>query len=124
MVLDSSALLALLLVEPGGQRVSGVLDGAHLSTVNLAEVHTVLIKRGEEPIKAWARIVALQCEIWKFTAEQAQTAAELIQATRPFGLSLGDRACLALAMERKAKVYTTDRNWKNLSLGIEIEVIR
>jgi PIN domain nuclease of toxin-antitoxin system len=51
-------------------------------------------------------------------------AAELRSITRPFGLSLGDRACLALAIERKAAVYTTDRAWKNLDLGIEIEVIR
>jgi ribonuclease VapC len=45
-------------------------------------------------------------------------------ATKRYGLSLGDRACLALAIERKAKVYTTDRNWKNLDLGIAVEVIR
>ena len=51
-------------------------------------------------------------------------AAELIHVTQPYGLSLGDRACLALAIERKAKVYTADRCWKNLSLGIEVEVIR
>ena len=44
--------------------------------------------------------------------------------TRPYGLSLGDRACLALAIQRKAAVYTTDAAWKNLNLGIEINVIR
>jgi PIN domain nuclease of toxin-antitoxin system len=48
----------------------------------------------------------------------------LVKVTRPFGLSLGDRACLALAIERKVTVYTTDRVWKSLNLGIEIEVIR
>ncbi len=76
---------------------------------------------------AWKRIRALDCEICHFTEEQARAAAELIAITRPYGLSLGDRACLALAIERKAKVYTADRAWANLtnlSLGIEIEVIR
>jgi ribonuclease VapC len=124
IVLDSSAVLALLLVEPGGQRIANVLDFAAMGTVNLTEVHARLLKLGEMPLPAWDRILALQCEICQFTAEQARTAAELIQVTQRHGLSLGDRACLALAMERKAKVYTADRLWKNLSLGIEIELIR
>jgi PIN domain nuclease of toxin-antitoxin system len=47
-----------------------------------------------------------------------------VRITRPYGLSLGDRACLALAIRRKATVYTTDAAWKNLNLGIEVEVIR
>ena len=59
-----------------------------------------------------------------FTNEQARVAGELIKRTKPFALSLGDRACLALAMERRTTVYTTDRAWKNLELGIPIEVIR
>jgi PIN domain nuclease of toxin-antitoxin system len=54
----------------------------------------------------------------------ARIAAELILVTKPYGLSLGDRACLALAIDRNATVYTTDKVWKNLSLGIEIELIR
>ena len=51
-------------------------------------------------------------------------AGSLIEQTRPFGLSLGDRACLALALDRKATVYTTDKAWKSLPLDLKIEVIR
>jgi ribonuclease VapC len=123
-VVDSSAVLALLQNEAGGATVSQLMYGAFLSTVNLTEVHSKLIEKGLPAPLSWARIMALQCDVCAYTGEQARTAAELIQVTKPFGLSLGDRACLALAMERNAKAYTTDRTWKNLSLGIEIEVIR
>jgi len=57
-------------------------------------------------------------------ARKARIAGELIAQTRPFSLSLGDRACLALALQRQATVYTTGRAWKNLDLGIKVEVIR
>lgn len=122
-VLDSSALLAVLLGERGGQSIIPILEGALLSTVNLAEVHTRMISLGATASHAWNRILNFQCEICPLTESQARIAAELVTATRPFGLSLGDRACLALAIERKAKVYTTDRAWKSLNLGIAIEVI-
>ncbi|MGB6690413.1 MAG: type II toxin-antitoxin system VapC family toxin [Terracidiphilus sp.] len=124
VALDSSAILAVLLSEPGGSRVTPVLHNGVLSTVNLAEVHTVLLRRGEDSLRAWRQITALPFEICPLTQQQARTVAEIESATRRFGLSLGDRACLALAVERNAKVFTTDRTWKNLSLGIEIEVIR
>lgn len=123
-VLDSSALLAILLGERGGESIIPILEGALLSTVNLAEVHTRMISLGATASHAWARILNFQCEICPLTEAQARIAAELVTATRPFGLSLGDRACLALAIERKAKVYTTDGAWKSLNLGIAIEVIR
>ncbi|MGA9672542.1 MAG: type II toxin-antitoxin system VapC family toxin [Terracidiphilus sp.] len=123
-VLDSSVILAVILDEPGSQNVVSILEGGLLSTVNLAEVHARLLQLGAVADHAWNRILSLQCEVSFFTDEQARVAAELIAVTKPFGLSLGDRACLALAIERKARVYTTDKVWKNLLLGIEIEVIR
>jgi ribonuclease VapC len=124
-VLDSSAILALIFEEPGRELVAELLnDAIALSTVSLAEAHTKLIQRGTASEQAWTGITSLGCELSAFSIEQARIAAELIASTRPYGLSLGDRACLALAIERKAKVYTTDRTWKNLSLGIEVEVIR
>ena len=130
-VLDSSAVLALLQNEVGGAIVSQVIAacaagsyGAFLSAVNLTEVHSKLIGRGAPAQLSWKKIVSLQCDVCPYTSEQARIAAELILVTKPFGLSLGDRACLALAIERKAPVYTTDHEWKKLSLGIEIEVIR
>ena len=127
-VFDSSAILAVLLSEPGGDRVLSLLAGGYLSTVNLIEVHGRMITLGADPTLAWNRVLNFQCQICQLTETQARVAAELLTATRPYGLSLGDRVCLALAMERRAKVYTTDRIWtqvsKNLSIGIEIEVIR
>jgi len=68
--------------------------------------------------------MAFGCEMSFFDDLQARLAGELIARTRPYGLSLGDRACLALAIQRKAAVYTTAAAWKNLALGIEVEVIR
>jgi PIN domain nuclease of toxin-antitoxin system len=123
-VLDSSAVLAVFFNEPGAEIVLRIMRGAQLSTVNLAEVHTRMLESGASPQQAWDWINRLQCEVCFFTDEQARDAAELRSVTRPYGLSLGDRACLALAIDRKAKAYTADKAWKNLSLGIEIEVIR
>jgi ribonuclease VapC len=122
--LDSSAILAVFFQESGAEIVTPILRGGLLSTVNLVEVHTRMIDRGAQPQQASSWVQGLQCEVCFFTHEQARIAAELRPLTRPFGLSLGDRACLALAIDRKATVYTTDRVWKDLSLGIEIEVIR
>jgi len=123
-VLDSSAILAVFFNEPGAEIVIPILQGALLSSINLAEVHTRMIERGAPAQQAWNWTTNLQCEVCFFTDEHARAAAELRSITRPFGLSLGDRACLALAIQRKATAYTTDRVWKNLSLGIRIEVIR
>lgn len=123
-VVDSSAVLALLQNEAGSATVSQLIYGALLSAVNLTEVHAKLIQNGLPVSLSWQRIVSLQCDVSFFTDEQARIAAELIQVTKPLGLSLGDRACLALAIQRKAAVYTTDSAWKNLNLGIEINVIR
>lgn len=114
----------MLLGEPGGLRVVPVLHNGILSTVNLAEVHTILLRRGEDSIPTWRKITALPFEVCPMSQQQARTVAELEGMTKRFGLSLGDRACLALAIERKAKVFTTDRKWKNLGLGIEVEVVR
>jgi PIN domain nuclease of toxin-antitoxin system len=123
-VLDSSAILAVFFNEPGSQIVRPIVHGALLSTVNLAEIHTRMLDHGAQPHQAWSWVNGLQCEFCYFTDEHARVAAELRSVTKPYGLSLGDRACLALAIDRKAKVYTTDRAWKSLSLGIEIKVIR
>jgi PIN domain nuclease of toxin-antitoxin system len=124
VVLDASAVLALLKREPGAERVRAVLDRAILGAVNAAEVQSKLVDLGLSRDAAEARIRFLGCIILAFSEKQAIEAGSLIAQTRSLGLSLGDRACLALAIERKATVYTTDSACKNLSLGIEIEVIR
>lgn len=123
-VVDSSAVLAVIYDEPGNAAVVDLLAGALMSTVNLAEVHTRLVRDGVPPGRAWNRLMSMGFTPCVFEPSQARAAAEMVAQTSPRGLSLGDRACLALALERKAKVYTTDRAWNGLSLGIDIEVIR
>jgi PIN domain nuclease of toxin-antitoxin system len=110
--------------EPGGDAVIDLLQGGLLCSVNLAEIHTRLLVDGWTADFTWNRVLSMEFEVCSFNDEQARLAGELVGQTRPYGLSMGDRACLALAMQRKATVYTTDRAWKNLSLGIAIEVIR
>jgi PIN domain nuclease of toxin-antitoxin system len=110
--------------ESGCDRVADLIRGALLSSVNLAEVQTKLLLDGAAEELVRKRIASLTCEICLFDAEQAQIASEMIWQTRPHGLSLGDRACLALGIQRGATVYTADRAWANLSLGVKVEVIR
>ncbi len=125
IVLDASAILAVLIGEPGaGKLTPELLSTAASSTVNLAEVQSKLVSRGISPDEAWAATLAPLAEAIPFTAEQAKIAGSLIAETRAFGLSLGDRACLALALALQAPVYTADRSWKNLKLGLRIHVIR
>ena len=94
------------------------------STVNLAEVHTKLVARGGDPDEAWEDTLSPVNEIVPFTAEHAKIAGALVAQTRFLGLSLGDRACLALGLALKAPIYTAERSWKRLRLGVKIHVIR
>jgi ribonuclease VapC len=125
VVLDASAVLVLLNNEPGADKLTPeLLSNATCSTVNLAEVQTKLISAGGAPDEAWEDALSPIREAWPFTDEQAKTAGSLVTQTRALGLSLGDRACLARALALKAPVYTADRSWKKLKLGIRIHVIR
>jgi ribonuclease VapC len=112
IVLDASALLAVLNAEPGAEKLTPqLLSVASCSTVNLAEVQGKLVARGIDPRAAWFAASGTIRDAAVFTAEHAETAGGLIAQTRALGLSLGDRACLALALALKAPVYTTDRSW-------------
>ena len=125
IVLDASALLAVLNQEPGAENLPPQrLAQATISAVNLAEAHTKLVREGIEPDEAWEDVMGPIQDCTPFTAEQAKIAGSLAARTRSVGLSLGDRACLALGLTLKAPVYTTDRAWKNLKLGVRIYVIR
>ena len=125
IVLDASALLALLNQEPGAETLTPeLLSGAAISTVNLAEVHSKLVGRGLSPDDAWEAALGPIREAVPFTAEHARFVGDLVAQTRPLGLSLGDRACLALGLALKAPVYTADKSWKKLKLGARIHVIR
>jgi ribonuclease VapC len=125
VVLDASALMTLLNQEPGAERLSpDILARSLASTVNLAEVQSRLVARGVPPDNAWVATLSAVNEAVMFSSEHAKRAGSLIAETRALGLSLGDRACLALALELKAPVYTADRSWRNLKLGIRIHMIR
>jgi len=101
-----------------------IMSGAVASTVNLAEVQSKLVKMGHDPNRAWKDALLLESDPEPYTADQAKIAGSLITTTEKYGLSLGDRSCLALAISLKAPVYTTEQAWKNLKVGIPIHVIR
>lgn len=125
IVLDASALLAALNGERGADKLTlELLSTAVISTVNLAEVQTKLVNRGLSPDMAWAAALVPIERAIPFTAEQAKATGSMAAKTRAWGLSLGDRACLALGLALQAPVYTADRSWKNLKLGVQIHVIR
>src|SRR5271163_1560896 len=125
IVLDASALLALLNQEPGAETLTPeLLRAAAVSTVNLAEVHGKLVGRGLRPDEAWEAALSPIREVVSFTPEHARLAGDLLPQTRELGLSLGDRACLALGLALKAPVYTADKSWKKLKVGARIRVIR
>jgi PIN domain nuclease of toxin-antitoxin system len=123
-VLDASALLALMRNEKGAAVVSASLPMAVIGTVNLAEVQAKLVSAGLSEQEAWWHIAEVGCATVPFDEEQARIAGGLVRITRPYGLSLGDRACLALAILRKATVYTADKEWARLGLDLKIEMIR
>jgi ribonuclease VapC len=125
VVLDASALLAVLNREPGADKLTPrLLSVATSSTVNLAEVQSKLVGRGLSPRDAWEATLSPIREATSFTAEHAKTAGSLITQTRVLGLSLGDRACLALGLALTVPVYTADKSWRSLKLDLRIHVIR
>jgi PIN domain nuclease of toxin-antitoxin system len=101
-----------------------LLSGAVCSTVNLAEVQSKLVTNGWSVEDAWADATGVTERTVSFTDDQAKIAGSMISVTRPLGLSLGDRACLALAISLGAPVYTAERLWAKLKLGPRIHVIR
>jgi ribonuclease VapC len=126
-VLDASALLAILHEEPGAEILKqqfDLLESATMSAVNVAEAYGKLIGLGIGPEDAWEAVIAPVPEILEFDTEQAKIAGSLVPQTRSLGLSLGDRACLALGIVLNAPVYTADRAWRDLKLRISIHVIR
>lgn len=124
VVLDSSAVLAVLWAEPGAGKVLTRLESARISAVNAAEVVSRLVDRGASDAAAEAAIPDLMVEVVPFDAAQALAAGLLRRTTRAAGLSLGDRACLALARFDGLPAVTADRAWGDLDLGIAVEVIR
>lgn len=125
VVLDASAILALLNNETGADVLTpSLLSNAMCSTVNLAEVQAKLVSAGGRSEEAWEDALSPVREAVPFTEEHAKIAGDLAINTRTLGLSLGDRACLALGLALNAPVYTADKSWKSLKLNVRIHVIR
>jgi ribonuclease VapC len=124
IVVDTSALLALIFKEDGYLRVAPMLPQSCMSTINLAEVITRLVAHGRRPTEALEQCRRMPIEWVPFGVEEARDAAALSPKTQSHGLSLADRACLALARVRGIPVMTADRVWRKLRLGITVELIR
>lgn len=124
VVLDSSALLTYFQNERGAETVSRQLDQSAMSSVNWSEVvqkglfGSMTIERLREDVEA------LGVTILPFTGEDAEQAALLWNRTKRWGLSLGDRACLALALRLGVPAVTSDRAWSAVQTGIAVHVIR
>jgi ribonuclease VapC len=124
VVLDSSALIAFLRREPGMDVVAPRLRDAMISTVNYAEVLAKVAEFGAPAPTVRGMLDNLEVRIVDFTSVHAVTAAALRESTRSFGLSLGDRACLALGVIEQAVVLTADRIWADSDVSIMVRVIR
>lgn len=128
-VLDASALMAYFYQERGADVVeSAISKGSYISVVNWAEVLSKAIDRGEDIDELISRIRNAN-ELSRLTILpaieiDAIEIARLRPATKVLGLSLGDRACLALALRLELTVLTADRDWRNLALNIPITIIR
>jgi PIN domain nuclease of toxin-antitoxin system len=125
IVLDASAILAFLQGERGSEKLTpALLNSAVCGSVNMAEVHGKLVSRGWPEDEAWEDATSPIQEVIPFDLAQARLAGNLVAHTRPLGLSLGDRACLALALTLKAPAYTTEQTWRKLKLQVPVYVIR
>lgn len=122
--LDTSAVLAVVFDEPGADRVLPELAGGAISAVNVAEVTAKMVDRGFAWTDARAAVNRFGLSVAALDAPLAFASGALRDGTRSRGLSLGDRACLALAQREGVRVLTADRAWRDLDIGVEIEVIR
>lgn len=123
-VLDASALLALLRNEPGAEKVAAVLARACISTINLAETFSKMVEYGKPLDAVSYHVDRLRLAVIPFDAEQSRIVASLWKVTRPMGLSLGDRACLALALKSSLPALTTDASWQKCDVGVKVVKIR
>ncbi len=126
VILDASALLALLKDETGAAKVASVIEKARISAVNLAEVVSFYIHLGMPADKVDEMLAPLPLDIVPADAELARRAGQMRAETAEAGLSLGDRFCLALAARAQATALTADRRWLTVAqrLGVSVELIR
>ena len=125
-MLDASALLAMMLEEPGGNRVADVITEAAISAVNLSEAADYYARLGMPRDILTAMLADLPVAVVPADVDQAIDAAMLRPLTQKAGLSLGDRYCLALARRLECEALTTDRAWLKIAedVGVSVGVIR
>jgi ribonuclease VapC len=126
-ILDSSVILAYLLDEQGREAAEQAIAArASISSVNLAEVMTRLTRDGANVGASTEVLLALPITVVDLDAHLAIAAGAMVEQTKPFGLSLGDCACLALAKREQLPALTADRIWLQAGplLGVEVRLIR
>ena len=124
VVLDASALLCLLNDEPGAGRVVEVLTRSVMGTTNLAEVVSKLRERGLSLEEVREALGGLHLDVRPLSPSQAMIIGDLRPATKPLGLSVGDRACLALALDLDAELFTTAADLASADAGVSITDVR
>jgi len=123
-VMDSSAVLAVAFRERGREHVAVALAGALINSVNLTEVISKMLDSGLPSDQVAGQLEGFSLTVADFDRDLAIQAGLLRAVTRHKGLSLGDRACLALARRERLPVMTADRAWSDLDLGVEVVLIR
>jgi ribonuclease VapC len=124
IIADASAIIALVVGESFTRFEPQRLAGAFISAVNLSEVLARLLEIGMPESEAAAAIARLDLRTIAFDEPQAYATARLRSITRHAGLSLADRACLALGLALGRPVVTADRIWESLAVGVEVILIR
>jgi ribonuclease VapC len=124
VVLDASVLIAIFKEERFSAAILDVIEGAVMSAANLGEVLSKASDFGMAGSPRVSDLLALLDRIEPFTETQARVSGALRVQTKSLGLSLGDRACLALAVELGADIYTADQAWSQLDLTCTIHLIR
>lgn len=125
IVFDSSAVLAMLLEEPGSDMVADYLGRATISAVNLQEVAKELLREGTPARDVRAILDDIAVDVSAHDAEAAHLAAELFNQTKRYGSGLGDRSCMALGLQLALPILTADREWKKVQIeGLELRHLR
>ncbi len=126
IVADASALLCFIFEETGHEPIGDLLVDAAISTVNWCEVLTKMVDRGADPDRALELMQNTGLKIMPFDRAQAEAAGRLRAVTRRAGLSLGDRACLALTLALGGRAITCDRGWAAIAddAQVIIDVLR
>ena len=122
IVLDASALIAMLKKEPGGDKVAQVIGDTKITAINYAEVISHFCHAGMPVAEVDAMLSPLPMVVVSADEKLARLAGHLRTMTSSAGLSLCDRFCLALAQLEKLPAWTSDRNWQAIAEAVQVEI--